>query len=66
MENLKTKLKGQTNFLNIFLIVFLLNLFLDDGEADEQKGFNDEVKRNYKMNKKDEEAFEAFMNNSGL
>jgi len=37
----------------------------DDGEADEQKGFNDEVKRNYKMNKKDEEAFEAFMNNSG-
>ena len=66
MENLKTKLKGQTNFLNIFLIVFLLNLLLDDGEADEQKGFNDEVKRNYKMNKKDEEAFEAFMNNSGL
>ena len=50
----------------IFSIVFLLNLFLDDGEADEQKGFNDEVKRNYKMNKKDEEAFEAFMNNSGL
>merc|ERR1712203_513915 len=37
----------------------------DDGEADEQKGFNDEVKRNYKMNKRDEEAFEAFMNNSG-
>ena len=43
-----------------------MNLLLDDGEADEQKGFNDEVKRNYKMNKKDEEAFEAFMNNSGL
>ena len=42
------------------------SFFLDDGEADEQKGFNDEVKRNYKMNKKDEEAFEAFMNNSGL
>ena len=36
-----------------------------DGESDDDKAFNDEVKRNYKMNKRDEEAFEAFMNNSG-
>jgi len=37
----------------------------EDGESDDDKAFNDEVKRNYKMNKRDEEAFEAFMNNSG-
>jgi len=36
-----------------------------EGSDDDDKGFDDEVKRNYKMNKKDEEAFEAFMNNSG-
>ena len=64
MENSKTKLKRENKFSQY--LVFFLIIFLDDGEADEQKGFNDEVKRNYKMNKKDEEAFEAFMNNSGL
>jgi len=36
-----------------------------EGSDDDDKGFDDEVKRNYKMNKRDEEAFEAFMNNSG-
>jgi len=33
-----------------------------DNDTDDEKGFSDEVKRNYNMNKKDEEAFEAFMN----
>ena len=36
-----------------------------DGEGsgdDDDKEFDNEVKRNYKMNKRDEEAFEAFMN----
>ena len=47
------------------------NLSGDEGDSDNEglddddKAFNDEVTRNYKMNKRDEEAFEAFQFNSG-
>jgi len=37
----------------------------NEGSDDDDKAFNDEVTRNYKMNKRDEEAFEAFQFNSG-
>jgi len=37
----------------------------EEGSETEDKDFNDEVKRNYNMSKRDEEAFEAFRNNSG-
>lgn len=34
----------------------------DDSEAGDDQDFNAEIKKNYNMNKKDEEAFDAFLN----